>query len=1260
MRWKRWLFVLLVVLLLGVPALLLHRLLYTQQGLEFVLARLQGLESVRIEVTGARGVIAGPLSFDRVVVDHAAVRVVADDLRGTPSIASLVAGRIALTDASVGRAEVTLKDRGPQPATEIHFLPAWLSIVAHDATVKQAGVTLKNGRRLHVESIRGSVRLTRWRLDVDPFAIEDRSGRIGGKVFLRGSLPLGLRGEASGLWRLPDGHEYRFAARVAGDLDRLGVDASITQPARLAFAGTALDLTREVRAIGTVRVIDFDGSPWIPRGRLPSLSGSIAVDARRDAIGVDGTLTSPVFGTEPVRVHGSGRSADDVIDVVSLKAWLPRSAMSLTTAGTVRFAEHAPALQLEGEWTALRWPLSGDPVVESRVGHYKLAGGLPYAFDVVAEARGPKIPAADFKASGSIDRDQLLLDRAAGTVLKGQLSGSGRVSWAGDQPWRAQFDARSLDVAGLRPDLTGRIDIAGEIEGRGFTAAAPWTIRVGRLSGTLLGRALTGSGEIAYRDSGYEFRRVRVANAASHVDIDGRWGPSIDLRWSADLRSLNVLEPSLHGELLSAGVAHGTQARPQVTGEASVRHLRYGSLAAQSLEAEVDVDFADRRDSRVQVEATAVDAGGLDFESLRLVLKGRTSDHDITLQAASQGNKEHRIAGFKAALAASGAADLAQRAWRGVLNEASFDFPDGSARLAQPTALDLGPSLVKSAPLCLVTGEARLCAEGEWHGAQESWRVLYSAQDWPLRRLLTSLLGRREFDGKLQASGWAEQQPGHDWVGGAALILDQPTFDVRRNRTRTETVELGSGRVDFHADQDEFRAVAELKMAASTQMRGQVTARRQRGRALAESPLSGEVDAESSVLTALPLFVPEIDRSEGRLNGSVHVGGTLGDPRFNGDFHLRDGRLDLYRTNLSLTAATLDGRFEGDTLEFDGNATSRKGPVTLSGRFTWPEGVMTGSMRLKGDNLLVADTPEYRIQASPDLTVAADAGKFTVTGEVLIPTARISPKDLSSSVSTSDDERIVGGEVEETGPSTMQRVHSTIHVRLGDDVRVQTYGLNAHLGGEVTVRTEPGDRARGNGAINVIDGEYKAFGVYVKITKGVLSYRDAPLAEPTLDLVAEREIKDEDIKVAVNVRGQLDNPFITLSSEPAMPNNEALSYLLTGRSINTLQSNEAASVNRAAESLAVSGGGLLLGGLSRRLGLDEVSVESTTGKNATTTDTQVVLGKFLSPKLFVSYGISIAEAINTIKLRYTLNPRWSLRAEAGLEQSADIEYRIER
>ena len=112
---------------------------------------------------------------------------------------------------------------------------------------------------------------------------------------------------------------------------------------------------------------------------------------------------------------------------------------------------------------------------------------------------------------------------------------------------------------------------------------------------------------------------------------------------------------------------------------------------------------------------------------------------------------------------------------------------------------------------------------------------------------------------------------------------------------------------------------------------------------------------------------------------------------------------------------------------------------------------------------------------------------------------------------------------------------------LGDDVRVDSYGLKAALGGAVTVLTRPADVARGQGAINVISGEYKAFGQDIRIARGRLSYDNTPLSQPTLDLVAERRIEDEDVTVAVNVRGQLDQPFITITSTPAMSSNEALS-----------------------------------------------------------------------------------------------------------------------
>ena len=58
--------------------------------------------------------------------------------------------------------------------------------------------------------------------------------------------------------------------------------------------------------------------------------------------------------------------------------------------------------------------------------------------------------------------------------------------------------------------------------------------------------------------------------------------------------------------------------------------------------------------------------------------------------------------------------------------------------------------------------------------------------------------------------------------------------------------------------------------------------------------------------------------------------------------------------------------------------------------------------------------------------------------------------------------------------------------------------------------------------------------------------------------------------------------------------------------------------------------------------------------------TSVTIGKFLSPNLYVSYGVSLTEAINTLKLRYTIGDRWVIQTESGVQQSIDIEYTIGR
>ncbi|HTE41345.1 MAG TPA: translocation/assembly module TamB domain-containing protein, partial [Steroidobacteraceae bacterium] len=237
-------------------------------------------------------------------------------------------------------------------------------------------------------------------------------------------------------------------------------------------------------------------------------------------------------------------------------------------------------------------------------------------------------------------------------------------------------------------------------------------------------------------------------------------------------------------------------------------------------------------------------------------------------------------------------------------------------------------------------------------------------------------------------------------------------------------------------------------------------------------------------------------------------------------------------------------------------------------------------------------------------------------------------------------------------PQSQYQVHSDINVRLGDDVQLNTFGLQGQLTGAVNTITHPGEPPRGRGELRVVSGKYKAYGQDLDIDRGRLLFEASTIDNPGLDILATRHIEEQ--AVGVNVRGTLRDPRLSFYSDPTLSQSQVVAYLLTGRPLDDLSTQDTAAVGSATDALAVQGGSLLASQIGRRIGLDQVSVESR-GLN----DTALVVGTFLSPRLFVSYGLSLTESINTLKARYRLSDRWSFKTEAGQYQSADVEFRIE-
>ncbi|MDX1267681.1 MAG: translocation/assembly module TamB domain-containing protein, partial [Oceanisphaera sp.] len=328
------------------------------------------------------------------------------------------------------------------------------------------------------------------------------------------------------------------------------------------------------------------------------------------------------------------------------------------------------------------------------------------------------------------------------------------------------------------------------------------------------------------------------------------------------------------------------------------------------------------------------------------------------------------------------------------------------------------------------------------------------------------------------------------------------------------------------------------------------------------------------------------------------------------------------------------------------------------GELDWRQLPVSGEIRLKGTEL-EADYPGMgRVRVSPDLQIALGE-QATVRGEILIPWARIEVKELpESAVSLSKDVVIVqpSGIIPDQVPSLP--VDIRINVRLTEDVRLEAFGLDTRLEGQLRIVQRPKRSMRANGEIRLVDGKFRAYGQNLLIRDGSILF-SGPLDQPNLRVEAIRNpssMSDSSIIVGVRVSGSATQPKLEVFSDPSMPQVEQLSYLLRGRG---LEGGGETDGNALVQSMLLGAGVGKIGGLvtnvGEALGLQDVSLD--TGGSGDSTE--VNISAYVLPGLQIGYGVGVFSAIGELRLRYELLPRLYLQATSGLSQAIDLFYRFE-
>lgn len=841
------------------------------------------------------------------------------------------------------------------------------------------------------------------------------------------------------------------------------------------------------------------------------------------------------------------------------------------------------------------------------------------------------------------DAQRATVKSLAARMPTGSLHATGGIAWAPALEWSVHAKLAGFDPGYFAPDwpgaVTGQLNTTGQRDASGTLLAQ---VEITDIGGRLRARALDGHGNATIRlpaQGAADYRgELALRMGGSRIDARGRIADTLDVNATlAPLQLADVL-PSGAGNLQGTLTLTGARNAPNLQADLTGSGLRYGAYRAETLSARGHLPW--RGDTgTLAIRAQGVNAG-IAVDTLQLDAQGAVENLRVQGQARNPDLGTVALAG--SALKRGGN-------WSGELSRLQLDPVRGAQwRLQAPARYAQSGARWTLSQSCFASNAGgSLCASADWpqHG------VRLHGEGLPLT-LLTPYLpepedGRRYLLNGVVALDAQFKPTGNAWAGQAQLR--SATGGLRLSeRARRDVIGYRDLRLDAQFDSQRIQATLASGLSAGGRVDARVTTGWED-----YAPLAGDIAVNTSELTWMELLSPDIVEPRGQLNGRITLSGTRAQPSLGGQAQLSGFATELPVLNIALTNGTARLIAQPDgSARITGAVRSGQGTLDINGSLGWRGGDTPLVLNLGGRNVLASDTRDLRAVIDPDLVVRYQAGQpLQVTGTVTVPEARIDLERLDDGVSASPDV-VVLDPVNPEPTSAASSLALDLTVALGQNVQLRGFGLDGDLSGRLRVRSRPGSEMTGSGALDV-EGRYSAYGQKLQITRGRLLWSNSPINDPLLDVRAEREIGD--VTAGIAVTGRASAPDARAYSNQPGSQSDALAYLTLGRPLSGLSGDEARQVNAASAALT-AGGSLLASQLGSKLGLSDAGV-----MQSRTAGSVFGIGKYLSPRVYVGYGVSLLGTGQVVWLKYLLRKGFDIQIESSsVENRGSVNWRKEK
>ena len=914
--------------------------------------------------------------------------------------------------------------------------------------------------------------------------------------------------------------------------------------------------------------------------------------------------------------------------------------------GTLENIVAAPALDAVATWDAVALPQQDFGTLISRDGRLSVDGSIAaYRAEVTTELvrDGAQRVLASLVAHGSADA--LTIDALDLDGFGGRLVATGTVGFADPPVVELSVSGADFDPSMLFPAFAGRLSFDGRIDARW---PQRFVLDLERLSGEFRGTPVGGSAQLLAADGALRSASARLRSGANRLNLKLSGGERLTGNFDIDAPELDALWPGLAGSLAGSGTVTGSLAAPRLKLALNGADLAFGGQRIARLDLVGRVDDTDG----VDIDAAAIDVwvGEQRIGDVRVLGNGTTGSHSVSVDLSGD-NASARL--------------RAEGGWDGkILTE---EFADASVAtdvgvwtLRDAAVLTAGADGAVITAHCWVNEAAELCVDRAEAGGE---RLVANAEirRFPLQALNPWLGDDLSLEGAADATVAIERDAGSlaaelTWRQRETKVSFLPAdamFEEAEVETRLSSVDLRLVADDVSASLT-GRVVGAFGLSAEVELRT--------ADPLADDgALSGRVDAEIPDIGELRPLIDRYVVTEGLVGALVVdlvVGGTRSAPSLDGGARLRDGSAMLPVFGITVEDVEIEvAAGDDDTLVVVGSARSGDGRLDLSGNIgASADAGLYADIAVVGERFALVRLPDQNVLVSPNLSARFDGGQIQVDGKLFVPEAAFTFRQLDDdAIATSDDIVVHREDADPGAAQSRSRLSGQLDIELGDAVTFDGLEISTRLTGGILLTLRPNAPPAGEGALQLADGTFNALGREMKIERGSLNFY-GPLDDPVVDARASRRINYEgnNIKIGIQLAGRFSEKLdFVLFSEPAMSENDVLSYMVVGRPASTGDGNEG----------TVSGAALALGlqslSATRRAGetltLDEVGFEGG-GAN----DTAVVAGKRLSDKWYIRYSYGLFNRVGTFIIRYDIGRGFSVEAGSGAQQSLDLIYSIDR